>query len=193
VTTDLRRRGLRLEYLTIGWNAFEGITAIVAGILAHSVALTAFGLDSSVEVFASSVAAWQLKAEGTRRDRVSLRMIGGSFLAISVYIGIQAVLHLVHRTHPAASPAGIAVTGAAAIVMTLLGVAKYRVGTKMPNPVLVAEATFSLADAGLSATVLLGLIANAVGGWWWADGVTALILCAFAAKEGIEGLRVKHA
>jgi divalent metal cation (Fe/Co/Zn/Cd) transporter len=77
--------------------------------------------------------------------------------------------------------------------MTLLGVAKYRVGTKMPNPVLVAEATFSLVDAGLSATVLLGLIANAVGGWWWADGVTALILCAFAAKEGIEGLRVKHA
>jgi divalent metal cation (Fe/Co/Zn/Cd) transporter len=186
--TRLRRLGLRLEYATIVWNAFEGLTALVAGIAAHSVALTAYGLDSSVEVLASSVAAWQLKSEDKSRDRRALRIIGLCFLGVSIYVGVQAVLHLVRGTHPRSSPVGIALTFSAVIAMVALGIAKLRVGRKLGNPVLVAEAHFSLVDAALSATVLAGLVANAAAGWWWADATVALVLAAFAAKEGISGL-----
>ena len=187
---SLVRRGLRLEYLTLGWNAFEGIVAITAGILAHSVALTAFGLDSSLEVFASMVAIWQLRGSDPARDRRALRLIGACFLVVAVYVGVQATLDLALQRHPGTSPVGVALTAAAAAMMILLGVAKLRVGRDLDNPVLKAEARFSLVDAGLSTTVLVGLVLNLAFGLWWADAAAALVLAAFALKEGIEGVRV---
>lgn len=191
--TDAReplvRRGIRLEYVTLGWNALEGILAITAGLIAHSVALTAFGLDSSLEVFASTVALWQLRGGTTARDRIALRAIGVCFLAVALYVGVQASIDLLLRHHPGTSAFGVALTGAAAVVMLWLGVAKQRVGRELGNPVLIAEARFSLVDAGLSSTVLAGLVLNLAFGWWWADATAALVLAVFAFSEGVKGVR----
>ena len=186
-----RLRGLRLVYVTIGWNAFEGVASLTLGIAAHSVALTAYGLDSSLEVFVSGVAAWQLLGRGTARDRPALRAIGASYLVVAAYVGVQSILHLASGARPEASPVGIALTAAAAVVMTVLGVLKGRVAREIGNRVLAAEARFSLVDAALSATVLVGLTANAVTGWWWADPAVAFLLAAFALVEGVEGIRAE--
>src|SRR5580765_2025715 len=186
-----RRRGLLLVAITIVWNAFEGVASLILGIAAHSLALTAYGLDSSLEVFVSSVAAWQLLGDGKGRDRPALRAIGASYLVVAVYIGVQSVLHLISGARPEASPVGIVLTAAAAVVMTVLGVLKRRVAREIGNRVLAAEARFSLVDAALSATVLIGLTANAVTGWWWADPATALLLAGFALQEGVEGIRAE--
>lgn len=184
----LVRHGLRLEYVTLAWNVFEGATALAAGLVAHSVALTAFGLDSSLEVLASLVAIWQLKGSTGRRDRLALRLIGGCFLLVAGYVGVQATIDLVHKHHPGTSAIGVILTAAAAIVMLLLGTLKNRVGKELENPVLRAEARFSLVDAGLSLTVLMGLLLNLTLGWWWADAAAALVLAAYSLKEAIEGL-----
>ena len=185
----LRGRALRLEYVTIGWNAFEGAAAIAAGIVAHSVALTAYGLDSSVEVVASSVAAWQLHGIGMGRERRALRLIGLCFLVVAAYVGVESVLRLASDARPRGSPFGVAITAAAILIMTWLGIAKARLARRMGNRVLAAEARFSLVDAGLSATVLAGLVLNLSLGWWWADPVAALAIAGLALWEGSEGVR----
>jgi len=193
VTSDdldrLRQRGLNLVYATVAWNAVEGATAVVAGLLAHSVALTAFGLDSSIEVFVSLVTLWQMKAATRFRSRVGLRLIGASFLAVSLYVTVEATRRLVAGQHAELSLVGIAVTAAAVPVMTGLGVAKHRVARRIGNAILEAEARFSLVDASLSAAVLLGLLADSILGWWWADPAVALIVAGWAIREGLDGLR----
>jgi divalent metal cation (Fe/Co/Zn/Cd) transporter len=151
--------------------------------------LTAFGLDSSIEVAASGVAAWQLRAEGTGRDRRALRAIGVFFLIVAAYVGVEATLKLIEEKRPLPSPAGIALTAAATLVMLGLGLAKNRVGKLLGNPVLVAEARFTLVDAALSATVLVGLTLNAKAGLWWADPLVAFLIALFAGKEGLKGIR----
>ena len=108
---------------------------------------------------------------------------------MAAYVGAQSVLRLISRTRPEASPVGIALTAAAAIVMTVLGVWKGRIARVIGNRVLAAEARFSLVDAALSATVLVGLVANAAAGWWWADPIVALVIALFALREGLEELR----
>jgi divalent metal cation (Fe/Co/Zn/Cd) transporter len=184
----LRRRGLRLVYATTAWNALEGTAAIVAGVAAHSVALTAFGLDSSVEVFVSAVAAWQLLGRGDRGDKVALRIIGACFVLVGIYIAVESVLKLMSASRPEATAVGVALTASAVVVMTVLGGAKRSVGRQLGNRVLEAEARFSLVDAALSGTVLIGLVLNLALGWWWADPAVALVLAAVALREGIEGL-----
>jgi hypothetical protein len=185
----LRQRGLHLVYATVAWNAVEGVTALVAGLLAHSVALTAFGLDSSIEVFVSLVAVWQMKAETRFRSRVALRLIGVSFLAVSLYVGFEAIRRLASGQHAELSMIGLAVTSAAVPTMAVLGFAKRRVASRVGNAVLAAEARFSLVDACLSAAVLLGLVMDHTLGWWWADPVVALVIACGAAREGIEHVR----
>jgi divalent metal cation (Fe/Co/Zn/Cd) transporter len=185
----LRRRALRLEYVTIAWNAVEGTLAIVAGILARSVALTAFGLDSSVEVFASSVAAWQLRGASDRRERLALRLIGACFLVVALYVGFEAVRRLLGHRRAGTSPAGVVITSAAAVIMSGLGLSKRRIGRALGSAVLQAEARFSLVDAALSVTVLIGLVLNLAFGWWWADPGAALVLALYSLREAAEGLQ----
>jgi divalent metal cation (Fe/Co/Zn/Cd) transporter len=188
-TEALRRRALRLEYLTMAWNAVEGTLAIVTGLLARSVALTAFGLDSSVEVFASAVAAWQLRGASDRRERLALRLIGACFLVVAAYVGVQAVRHLLDRRRAGTSPAGVVLTAAAAVIMSALGLSKRRIGRVLGSSVLQAEARFSLVDAALSVTVLIGLVLNLAFRWWWADPAVALVLALYSLREGATGLR----
>jgi divalent metal cation (Fe/Co/Zn/Cd) transporter len=180
---------LHLVYATVAWNAIEGVMAVVAGFLAHSVALTAFGLDSSIEVFVSLVAVWQMNAQTTSRSRLGLQLIGVSFLAIAIYVGVEAMRRLASGTHAEFSIIGLAVTGAAVPTIGALGFAKRRIARRVGNPVLTAEATFSLVDASLSAAVLLGLLLDHMAGWWWADPVVALVIACGAAREGLEDLR----
>jgi divalent metal cation (Fe/Co/Zn/Cd) transporter len=185
----LIRRALRLEYVTIGWNALEGGAAIAAGIVARSVSLAAFGLDSCVEVFASAVAAWQLR-EGVEDDRegAALRLIGVAYLVVGIYVGAQAILRLVHGGSARVSIPGMVLTAAALVIMSLLGVSKRRIGVSLQNETLTAEATFSLVDAGLAGSVLVGLVLNASVGWGVADPLVALGLALFSLREGLVGL-----
>ena len=187
--TPLLRRGLLLEYATIGWNVLEGAGAITVGIAAHSVALTAYGLDSSIEVFASTVTTWQLRNGSKRSEGPALRAIGACYLVVAAYIGAEATLHLVRGSRPSSSAIGIALTAAAVVVMTVLGIWKRNVGRDLSNNVLLAEANFSLVDAALSGTVLLGLALYSSLGWWWADPVAACAVAVLAVSEGIEGVR----
>jgi divalent metal cation (Fe/Co/Zn/Cd) transporter len=198
LTTSLRRRALRLEYVTVAWNAFEGAAAIVAGLVAHSIALTAFGLDSSIEVLASGVAAWQLRSVGRgsdasaeRVERRALRTIAICFLAVGAYVGVQAVREVAKGSRPHSSPFGIAITAAACAVMLVLGVRKRSLARQLENRVLAAEATFTLVDGALSATVLVGLCLNALAGLWWADPAAAVAIALFALNEGREGLSAR--
>jgi len=184
-----RRHALRLEYLTIAWNAVEGALAILAGVLAGSIALTGFGLDSSIEVLASAVTAWQLRRPTRTRRDIALRVLGACYLAVALYVGFESSRRLVLGRHANASPLGVAVTAASVVAMTALGIRKRRLARELASSVLRAEANFSLLDAALSATVLVGLLADRALGWWWADPAAALAVAAVAGREGVDGLR----
>jgi Predicted Co/Zn/Cd cation transporters len=185
-TVDLRRRGLRLEYLTVAWNAVEAAVALAAGIVAGSIALVGFGLDSLVEIFAASVVIWQLRGVSEEREQRALRLIAVSFFALAAYVTIEAVRDLVIGAEPAESTVGIALAVASLAVMPSLALAKRRVGRRLDNPVLVADSTETLLCAYLSAILLVGLALNATVGWWWADPAAGLGIAGFAVREGRE-------
>jgi divalent metal cation (Fe/Co/Zn/Cd) transporter len=182
----LLKKALRLEYLTIVWNIFEGAVCMIIGLMSGSVALFAYGLESSVEVFASSVVIWELKGNGRGREKMALKMIGAAYLVVSAYICYDAIKSLMDGTHPEASLIGIIFLLATVIVMIILGVLKQRVGKKMGSASVLADAKFTLIDGALSATVLVGLLTNSLFGWWWMDQALALFLAGAAFREGIK-------
>jgi divalent metal cation (Fe/Co/Zn/Cd) transporter len=189
----LLRRAVRLVVVTAVWNVIEGGGSIVAGLAARSIALTGFGLDSLVEVFASAVAAWQLARPTRAREARAVRLIAVAFVAVGLYIGAESLVRLARGEHAEPSELGIVLTAAAVVVMTVLGAMKRRVARHLDNDALRAEANFSLVDAGLSGSVLVGLLLTALAGWWWSDGGTALVVAAFALREGVTGLRATSA
>ncbi len=184
----LRRQAFILEYVTVGWNVFEGAAAIVLGLTAGSVALVGFGLDSIVEVFASLVVVWELRERMGGRVQLALRLIGSAYLVVASYIFWQAIQSLTTRNHPSASPAGIVLTSGTVLAMGSLAAGKHWVGSRLKSPTVLADARFSLIDGALAATVLAGLILNLAFGWWWADPGFAMVLALAAAREGIESL-----
>jgi divalent metal cation (Fe/Co/Zn/Cd) transporter len=183
------RRAFRLEYATIIWNALEGIVAIVAGLSAGSVALVAFGLDSSVEVFASIVVVWELRAADRSGERPALRLIGLGYIVVAVYVAWDTVQAILSSNRPASSPIGIVFLSATVAVMLGLGVGKLRVGRELDSPTVQADGRFSLVDAALAGAVLAGLVLSAILGWWWADAVLAGLISVLALREGIEAWR----
>ncbi len=188
---SLEARGLRLEYATIAWNAVEMVIAIGLGIAARSLALVAFGLDTMVELFASGVVVWHLRHPGRGSDRVTaqaLRLVAWAFFVLAVVIAVGALSALVAGATPDESPLGIAYLALTAIVMLSLGAAKRATGRRLESEPLAAEARMSIIDAALALGVLLGLAANALFGWWWADSVAALLVAVAAAREGFENL-----
>jgi divalent metal cation (Fe/Co/Zn/Cd) transporter len=182
----LRRRAFRLEYVTIAWNAVEGIGAIAAGVLAGSVALVAFGLDSSVEVAASLVVVWELRGLDGGRERRALRFIGTGYIVVAIYILWDAAGALLSSNRPSASPIGIVLLAATVFVMAGLGIAKSRVGREMDSATVTADGRFSLVDASLAGAVLIGLVLTAALSWWWADPLFALLISVLALREGRE-------
>ncbi len=179
----LLRRGFTLEYITLGWNVIGLVVLAIAAISARSVALAGFGLDSLIEVGASTVVIWELSATGPDRRRRALRLIGAAFAALSVYLLVQSTAALITRHHPQHSPLGIAWTAITAAVMFALAVGKTRTGRALDNPVLRTEGRVTLIDGVLAAAVLLGLLLNAVMGWWWADPGVGYIVVYYALRE----------
>jgi divalent metal cation (Fe/Co/Zn/Cd) transporter len=179
----LLRRGFMLEYLTLGWNVAGIIVLAYAAVAARSVALAGFGLDSLIEIGASTVVVWELSGTGEDRQRRGLRLIGYAFTGLAVYLLVQSTVVLAAGYHPRHSPAGIGWTAVTAAVMLALAAGKARTGRALGNPVLRAEGRVTLVDAILAAAVLAGLALNAAAGWWWADPAAGYVLVYYAARE----------
>ncbi len=180
----LYKKALFLEYSTIAWNIFEGISCVAIGILCGSVSLFAYGLESSIEVFASSLVVWELKGVGKKREEKALKLIGVAYLLVSLYVFIDAAKSLFEGNHATPTMLGIVFLAITFFVMMGLGVAKNIVGGKMKSATVLADAKFTLIDGALSATVLLGLVFNFLLGWWWMDQALALFLSGVAFREG---------
>jgi divalent metal cation (Fe/Co/Zn/Cd) transporter len=192
--TALVRRGLALNYLTIGYNVLEAIVALGAGIVAGSVALVGFGLDSVIEVTASGAAQWRLRSDldHARRERVeraTLRIIGWSFLALAGYVVVDSANALLRHEPPERSVVGLVLLALSSVVMPVLARAKRRVARAMTSRALEADAMQTSLCAYLSVVALAGVALNAVLGWWWADPVAALAMTPIIAREGLEGIR----
>jgi len=187
----LLRRGLVLEYLTLGWNVVGVAVLALAAVSARSVALAGFGLDSGIEIFASLVVVWELRSgeAGSARERRALRLIGVAFLLLVAYVGIQAAWVLVTGAHPDASPAGMAWTAITCVVMLALAAGKARTGRALGSEVLMTEGRVTLVDAYLAGSVLAGLVLNATLGWWWADPTAALVIVGYGWREARAALR----
>jgi divalent metal cation (Fe/Co/Zn/Cd) transporter len=188
------RRGLRLEYLTVGWNAAEALVAIAAGAIAGSIALVGFGIDSVIESSSGLVLLWRLRADrhDDRREqaeRTALKLVGGSFLLLAAYIAFDAVKTLWTRERPDQSLVGIALAIVSLMVMPLLARAKRRVAAAINSRALHADSRQTDLCAYLSAILLGGLLLNALFGWWWADPVAGLLMTPIIAREGREALR----
>jgi divalent metal cation (Fe/Co/Zn/Cd) transporter len=190
---QLLTRGRRLEYLTLAWNSLEAAAAIASGLIASSIALVGFGLDSVIECFSGGVLLWRLCAgeEGERREQRALRLVGVSFLALATYVACDAIRSLVQRETPDKSWFGIGVAIASLIAMPLLARAKRWVAAQLNSGALHADSRQTDICAYLSAILLGGLLLNALLRWWWADPVAALFMVPFIAREGVAALRGK--
>jgi divalent metal cation (Fe/Co/Zn/Cd) transporter len=182
----LLRRGFALEYATLGWNVIGIIILAVAAWTAKSVALAGFGLDSLIEIGASTIVIWELSGTGEARQRRALKLIGGAFTALAIYLLIQSSWVLAVGYRPHHSPAGIVWTAITAAVMFTLAAAKARTGSALDNPVLRTEGRVTLIDGILAAAVLAGLSLNAALGWWWADPLAGYVLVCYAIREARE-------
>jgi divalent metal cation (Fe/Co/Zn/Cd) transporter len=179
----LVRRGFMLEYLTLSWNVAGLVVLAIAAIPARSVALAGFGLDSLIEIGASTVVIWELSGTGAERQRRGLRLIGYAFAALAVYLLIHSTFVLATGYHPRHSLLGIAWTAATAAAMFALAAGKARTGRELGNPVLRTEGRVTTIDGILAVAVLLGLSLNAAAGWWWADPAAGYVLVYYAARE----------
>jgi divalent metal cation (Fe/Co/Zn/Cd) transporter len=184
-------RARLLEGATLAWNVVGVVLLAVAAIEARSVALAGFGLDSVVEIGASTVVLWELSGSGDDRERRALRLIGFAFAAISVYLAAQSTLVLAVGFHPRHSALGIGWTAATAVAMFVLAAGKKRAGRTLNNPVLITEGRVTLIDGVLATAILAGLALNALAGLWWADPVAAYVIVFYGSKEAFGILRVE--
>lgn len=194
VPSGSRRLAVLLLWFTAAWNVIEGIVAVTSGLAASSVALVGFGLDSFIEVSAALILLWRLglpdhdeRAES--RERAAHRVVGITFMALVAYIVAQAAYAFAAGEQPEASGVGLVLAIVSLVVMPGLGLAKRRNARRLRSRALLAESTETLVCSYLSATLFIGLAANAALGWWWADVAAALAMTPWIMKEGLEGLR----
>ncbi|KAB1883522.1 cobalt transporter [Microbacterium maritypicum] len=185
---DILHRRIRLIVgVTIGYNLIEAVIAIGAGSVASSAALIGFGLDSTIEVLSAAAVAWQFtRRDPARWEKPTLRVIAVAFFALAIYVTTTSVTALVTTERPEHSTIGILLTAASVVVMPFLSFAERRAGRELGSATAVADSKQTLLCAYLSAAVLVGLVANSLLGWWWADAVAGLVIAAFAVREGIE-------
>jgi divalent metal cation (Fe/Co/Zn/Cd) transporter len=192
----LAGHGRRLEYFTIAWNTVEGVVAIVAGLVAGSISLVGFGIDSFIEVTSGAVLLWRMGVDADvdrreRNERLALRTVGLCFIALAAYIASESIGDLRRRQAPEHSIPGIVLACVSLLVMPLLSHAKRRVATALGSVAMHADAKQTDFCAYLSAILLCGLLLNALFGLWWADPMAALIMAPIIAREGFEGIRGK--
>lgn len=188
------RRGRYLEYFTIAWNSVEGLVAIIAGAFAGSISLVGFGIDSFIEVTSGTVLLWRMSVDSDvlrreRNEKLSLKIIGVCFFALAVYVGYESVSGLLATKVPAHSIPGIVLACFSLVVMPVLSRAKRRVGIELGSRAMQADAKQTDFCLYLSAILLMGLVANAALGWWWADPASALIMVPIILREGWQSIR----
>lgn len=181
--TVLLRRGVRLERITMSWNLVGIVILAFAALSAHSVALAGFGLDSLIEIGASTVVLWELSDADGARQRRALRIIGFSFVALSAYIAVVSTVVLTTNYHASHSLVGIVWTGVTAGVMFALAADKSRTGIALNNPVLKSEGRVTFVDGLLATAVLVGLVLNATLGAWWADPLAGYVIVFYGFRE----------
>jgi divalent metal cation (Fe/Co/Zn/Cd) transporter len=189
-------RGRRLEYFTVVWNTLEGLIGVAAGIVAGSISLVGFGIDSFIEVTSGSVLLWRMSVDSDihrrpRNEKLALRIVGVCFLLLAGYITYDSISDLWSKRAPEHSIAGIVLACASLVVMPILSRAKRKVGHALGSAAMHADAKQTEFCTYLSAILLLGLLLNAFFGLWWADPLAALIMVPIITKEGIEGLQGK--
>lgn len=175
-----------LTRLALGWHVLEAAIAIAAGVVAGSVALVGFGADSVIEVAAGLVVLWLVTGERSRSrdaERRAQQLIALSFVLLAAYVTVEALHDLIGGHHPAVSWVGVALSAVTLLAMPPLAAAKRRVGESLRSSATVSESRQTMLCAYLSAAVLIGLLANAVAGWWWADPLAALAIAAVATRE----------
>lgn len=186
------RRALRLEYFTVGYNIGEALLSIAFGLLAGSVALVGFGLDSVVESLSGFVLIWRLlqrgRAEEERIERIAVRLVGVTFFILGGYVLFESSTSLIFRDVPEPSLPGIAIALVSIIVMPVLAKLKLEVGREIGSRALIADSKETLACAFLSLALIIGLGSNCLFGFWQADPLTGLIIVAFLFREGYESL-----
>src|SRR5712692_2976549 len=188
------KRALLSEYFTVGWNVIEGIVVITFGVIAGSIALVGFGLDSFIEVTSGSVLIWRLRKHGFNdeeeeaAERKAILIVGITFLLLAVYVTYESGKKLLFHEHPSESVVGIILAIVSLVVMPLLAMCKKNIATEINSRALRADALETLACSYLSLSLLIGLGANALFGWWWADPIAALAMVYFLIKEGWEAV-----
>jgi divalent metal cation (Fe/Co/Zn/Cd) transporter len=190
----LERRARLLAWVGNGWHVIEFAIALAAGIAAGSIALVGFGIDSVIEALAGGVIVWLFtggRGASHAAERRAQQLIAASYAILVAYIGVEATRDLFGSHHPEASWVGIGLAAFTAPTMPLLARAKRNVGRKLNSSATVSEASQNMICAYLSIALLVGLLANALFGWWWADPAAALVIAAVAAREGIESWRGK--
>ncbi len=186
----LVRRVRLLVAATIAYNLVEAAVALTAGTLASSTALIGFGLDSLIEVSSATAVAWQFSGrDPQRRERAALRVIAVSFFALAAYVGVGSVRALAGGVRADESTVGIVLAAVSLLVMPVLSSAQRRTGRELGSASAVADSKQTLLCTYLSAVLLLGLAANALFGWWWADPAAALVIGLVAVREGLEAWR----
>jgi divalent metal cation (Fe/Co/Zn/Cd) transporter len=190
----IAQRGKRLEYFTIAWNSLEGLVGVIAGLVAGSISLIGFGLDSFIEVTSGATVLWRMSVDADverreRNEKLSLRIVGVCFIALAAYIAYEAVSDLIAREAPAHSIPGIVLACVSLIVMPILSRAKKKVGSDLGSLAMHADARQTDFCVYLSVILLAGLVLNATLGWWWADPIAALIMLPLVAKEGLDGVK----
>ena len=189
-----RQVATTLLQITAGWNVAEGLVAVTSGVMAGSVALVGFGLDSFIELSAALILLWRMRVADSdprveARELIARRAVGATFLLLAVFISAEVVFVLQSNHHPEPPPVGIALAVLSLGVMPTIGLMKRRNAKRLGSPALIAESMETLVCSYLSATLFIGLAANALFGWWWADLVAALAMVPWILKEGVEGIR----
>jgi divalent metal cation (Fe/Co/Zn/Cd) transporter len=188
----LERRAKLLAWAGNAWHVVEFAIAVGAGIAAGSVALVGFGIDSVIEALAGGVIVWLFsggRGSSHAAERRAQQLIAASYAILVVYVGVEAIRDLLGSHHPGVSWVGIGLAAFTAPTMPLLARAKRNVGRKLSSAATVSEASQNMICAYLSIALLVGLLANAMFGWWWADPIAALVIAAVAAKEGLASWR----
>lgn len=178
-----------LEWVTLGWNVVGVVVLIALARTTSSVALVGFGLDSLIEIGASTVVLWELAGTGEARQRRALRLIGIAFALLAAYLLVQSAAALLAGHHATPVLGGIAWTAATAVVMFVLAALKTRTGRALGNPVLATEGRVTAVDGLLATAVLLGIALDLAFGWWWADPAAGLVIVYYAAREALPILR----
>ena len=187
----LARRAKLLSWASLGYMAIEGLVAVAAGIVAGSIALVGFGIDSAIEGFASVVIVWRFTGSRTHSHRAEERaqkLVAVQFFILAPYVTVEAARTLVNGSHAEESIVGIALAASSLVVMPWLGRAKQRIGSRIGSSATASEGKQNLLCAYLAAALLVGLLGNALFGAWWLDPVVALFIATVAVQEGPRGL-----